>query len=105
MLRDDTGSDPRARLVRAVGEVTALRVSLAGAITDGDLRRHLAGDLLARTVDEVMTRDPKTVRRDTLAAKALEILNALNITTLMVVEGGEPVGIIHLHDLLRIGVA
>lgn len=78
---------------------------LLGLVTDGDLRRHIAGDLLSRTVDEVMTRGPKTVRRDTLAAKAMEMLNAANITTLMVVEDGEPVGIVHLHDLLRIGVA
>lgn len=78
---------------------------LLGLVTDGDLRRHIAGDLLARTVDEVMTRGPKTVRRDTLCAKAMEMLNASNITTLMVVEDGQPVGIVHLHDLLRIGVA
>ncbi len=78
---------------------------LLGIITDGDLRRHLAPDLLGRTVDEVMTRVPKTIRPDTLAVKALEILNASNITALMVVEEGRPVGILHLHDLLRIGVA
>ncbi|WP_062206200.1 SIS domain-containing protein [Aureimonas sp. AU12] len=78
---------------------------LLGIVTDGDLRRHLAADLLQRTVDEVMTRAPKTIRPETLAVKALDMLNAANITALMVVEDGLPVGIIHLHDLLRIGVA
>jgi arabinose-5-phosphate isomerase len=78
---------------------------LLGIVTDGDLRRHLASDLLSRTVDEVMTPSPKTIRPDTLAAKALDIINGANITALMVVENERPVGIIHLHDLLRIGVA
>ncbi len=78
---------------------------LLGIVTDGDLRRHLAPDLLARTVDEVMTPAPKTIRPDTLAIKALDIINGANITALMVVENEKPVGIIHLHDLLRLGVA
>ena len=78
---------------------------LEGIITDGDLRRNIGDGLLGRTVDDVMTRSPKTVDPDTLAATALQIVNSSAITTLMVVEGGRPVGIIHLHDLLRIGVA
>lgn len=78
---------------------------LLGIVTDGDLRRHLAPDLLSRSVDEVMTPGPKTIRPETLAVKAMEILNASNITALMVVSDERPVGILHLHDLLRIGVA
>ncbi len=78
---------------------------LEGIITDGDLRRNIGDGLLGRTVDDVMTRSPKTVDPDTLAATALQIVNSSAITTLMVVEGGRPVGIIHLHDLLRVGVA
>lgn len=85
--------------------VTGADGRLAGIITDGDLRRHIGDGLLARTVDEVMTRSPKTVDPDTLAATALQIVNSSAITTLMVVDGGRPVGIVHLHDLLRIGVA
>jgi arabinose-5-phosphate isomerase len=79
--------------------------SLAGIVTDGDLRRHLRADLLDRTVDEVMTRAPKTVRPDQLASEALEMLNSLKITALMVVDANRVVGILHLHDLLRAGVA
>jgi len=79
---------------------------LVGIITDGDIRRHLGGpDLLARKVDSVMTRTPKTVAPDTLVGAALDTLNQTKITALFVVEAGKPVGIIHMHDLLRIGVA
>lgn len=78
---------------------------LLGLITDGDLRRHLSSDLLAKSVDDVMTQAPKTVSRETLAMAALEMINASNITALMVAEDGLPLGIVHLHDLLRIGVA
>ncbi|MBO0661047.1 KpsF/GutQ family sugar-phosphate isomerase [Jiella sp. MQZ9-1] len=78
---------------------------LKGMITDGDLRRHLDAGLLARTVDQVMTPAPKTIKPDMLAAAALEMINAGNITAMMVVREGRPVGIVHLHDLLRLGVA
>jgi arabinose-5-phosphate isomerase len=78
---------------------------LIGIITDGDLRRHLDGDLLALSVDEVMTRSPKSISEDMLAAKALEVLHSSQITAVFVVENGKAVGILHLHDLLRIGAA
>nr|WP_311031936.1 KpsF/GutQ family sugar-phosphate isomerase [Mesorhizobium sp. WR6] len=78
---------------------------LSGIITDGDLRRHVEGDLLSMTVDQVMTREPKTVARDTLAATALQIINSSAITALIIADGKKPVGIVHLHDLLRIGTA
>ena len=78
---------------------------LIGIITDGDLRRHLDGDLLALSVDDVMTHSPKSISSDMLAAKALEVLNASAITAVFVVDNGRTVGILHLHDLLRIGTA
>jgi arabinose-5-phosphate isomerase len=78
---------------------------LKGIITDGDLRRHMGDGLLARRVHEIMTPAPKTVSPDLLASAALELINASKITTLFVVEDGRPVGIIHIHDLLRAGVA
>lgn len=85
--------------------VTDDRGRLAGIITDGDLRRHLTGDIFARRVEDVMTPDPKTVAPDALVASALEILNSAEITALLVVEREKPVGIVHMHDLLRIGAA
>jgi arabinose-5-phosphate isomerase len=87
-----------------VGIVDA-RGHIVGIITDGDLRRQMRPDLLTATVDEVMTKNPKTVGRDTLAGEALEILNSAKITALIVTDANKPVGIVHLHDLLRAGVA
>ena len=78
---------------------------LKGIITDGDLRRHMGDGLLSRRVQEIMTPAPKTVSPDLLASAALEMINSSKITTLFVVENGRPVGIIHIHDLLRAGVA
>lgn len=78
---------------------------LVGIITDGDLRRHMSEKLLSLTVEEVMTPNPKTVAPTIMAAAALQIINSSSITTLMVVDDGRPVGIVHLHDLLRIGAA
>ena len=78
---------------------------LLGVITDGDLRRHMRDDLLRAPVGEVMTASPKTVRPGQLASGALELINSLKITALIVVESDRPVGIVHFHDLLRAGVA
>jgi arabinose-5-phosphate isomerase len=78
---------------------------LLGIITDGDLRRHMRPDLLDAKVDTVMTRAPITVRPDQLASEAIEIINSAKITALFVVDDGKAVGIVHLHDLLRAGVA
>jgi arabinose-5-phosphate isomerase len=78
---------------------------LAGIITDGDLRRHIGDDLMSKRVDEIMTPNPKTVSADMLVAKALDLVNSSSITALMIVEDGRPVGIVHLHDLLRVGAA
>jgi arabinose-5-phosphate isomerase len=78
---------------------------LKGIITDGDLRRHMGDGLLSKRAQEIMTPAPKTVSPDLLASAALEMINSSKITTLFVVENGRPVGIIHIHDLLRVGVA
>jgi len=78
---------------------------LAGIVTDGDLRRHMRPDLMTARVDEVMTKNPKTIGAKLLAGEALEILNTSKITALIVTDGKKPVGILHLHDLLRAGVA
>ncbi|MBJ7534223.1 KpsF/GutQ family sugar-phosphate isomerase [Rhodomicrobium vannielii ATCC 17100] len=78
---------------------------LAGIVTDGDLRRHMAGDLLGRRAADIMTCNPKTITPTMLASAALQIVNEKKITALFVVEDGVPVGIVHIHDLLRVGVA
>jgi len=77
---------------------------LIGMVTDGDLRRHMDG-LLSNTAGDIMTRAPLTIGSGLLAAEALRILNEKRITVLFIVDDGKPVGILHLHDLLRAGVA
>lgn len=80
--------------------------ALAGIVTDGDLRRHMRPDLLRLTAGEVMTRSPKTVGPNLLAAEALRIMNTKAITSLFVVdEALRPLGVLHVHDCLRAGVA
>ena len=78
---------------------------MVGIITDGDLRRQMRPDLTELMVDDIMPRNPKVIDRDSLASEALELLNSVKITTLIVPDANKPVGIIHLHDLLRAGVA
>jgi arabinose-5-phosphate isomerase len=78
---------------------------LVGIITDGDLRRHMRPDLLDARVEDVMTKGPSTVRPDQLASEALEMLNSRKRTVLFVVEDGRAIGLLHMHDLLRAGVA
>lgn len=78
---------------------------LVGVVTDGDLRRKMSPDLLGLYAADVMTRNPKTIAPGKLASAALEQLNASSITSLFVVENDKPVGLVHIHDLLRAGVA
>jgi arabinose-5-phosphate isomerase len=104
---------PMSEAIRMMGEkrlgcvgIVEAGGKLVGIITGGDLRRHLSGpDLLARKVDTVMTRAPKTIPPDMLVGAALDFLNQAKITALFVVENGKPIGIVHMHDFLRTGVA
>ena len=78
---------------------------LNGVISDGDLRRHM-GNLMEKTASEIATLDPVTITPELFAAQALALLNEKKISALMVVdEAKRPVGIVHIHDLLRAGVA
>ena len=79
--------------------------ALIGVVSDGDLRRNMS-NLMAAKAGEVATLSPITVAPDLLAAQALALMNERKITTLFAVDGdNRPVGILHLHDLLRAGVA
>lgn len=83
---------------------------LSGVITDGDLRRHMSPEFLTMSASDVMTPAPKTIRAQALAAEALGRMSTGSITSLFVVETEETanarvVGIVHLHDCLRAGVA
>ena len=87
----------------AVGVVDGDR--LVGVITDGDLRRHLNDEILRQPVEYVMSKAPKTVEKDVLVGVALETMNSAKISSLFVTDGGKLVGLLHMHDLLRAGVA
>jgi len=93
-----------AKGVGCVG-ITDPRGQVVGIITDGDLRRHMRPGLTEAKVEEIMTKGPKICRPDQLVSEVIETLNSSKITTIFVVENAKPVGIVHLHDLLRIGVA
>ena len=107
-----------ARMEHALIEMTGKRFGcvgvideaglLVGIITDGDLRRRMkvSRDLLAEPVEQVMTPRPMTITPDTMAAEALALLNETKRSVVLVVDGHlKPVGIVHLHDLYRVGVA
>lgn len=85
------------------GVVDASGVML-GIVTDGDLRRHMEQNLMAKTAHAVMTKNPVTITPATLAAEALGIMNSKSITCLFALEAGKPVGILHIHDCLRAGI-
>ena len=81
------------------------RGRLIGVVTDGDLRRHMGANLVSAKVDDVMTAKPKTIAPTMLTSAALELINSSRITALFVLEKHKPVGLVHVHDLLRLGVA
>jgi arabinose-5-phosphate isomerase len=78
---------------------------LAGIITDGDLRRHWTDRMQDQPPARIMTRAPLTAPLGSLASSALEVMNRRKITVLFILDEGKPAGILHIHDLLRAGVA
>ncbi|MFC5775836.1 KpsF/GutQ family sugar-phosphate isomerase [Ectobacillus antri] len=80
---------------------------LAGILTDGDIRRAfaLSDDILYRTVDDLCNRTPHTVKGDNLAVQAFELMDQLKVNVLPVVdEDDHPIGMIHIHDLMNLGL-
>jgi arabinose-5-phosphate isomerase len=78
---------------------------LKGMVTDGDLRRFIASGGVAQKIEDVMTRSPLTVAPEMLAAAVLRTMNERKVTAIFVVSESRPVGLIHMHDLLKAGVA
>ena len=111
LVSQDTAMSEALLIISAKGfgvvGVTDADGYLLGVVTDGDLRRHMDG-LLSLTAGQVMTANPRTIGPGSLAEKAVAVMNDKKITCLFVVdpEGSRaPVGIIHIHDCLRAGVA
>jgi len=78
---------------------------LAGIVTDGDLRRRMSADLTTRAVVDIMTSGAKTLHPETLASEAVHFMNENKITNVFVVADQRAVGVLHIHDCLRAGVA
>ena len=76
---------------------------LIGIVTDGDLRRHIGGDLFKLAAGDIMTKSPKFTGRKILAAEAMRRMNEWKVTSVFVVENEKPVGILRMHDILRAG--
>jgi len=83
------------------------RGTLSGLITDGDIRRHLSSDLTHRSVTDIMTTSPKSTHADELAANALRRMTSQppKVMQMFVLENKKPIGIVHMHDFLRAGLA
>jgi arabinose-5-phosphate isomerase len=104
-----------ATLSEGIVEMTSKRFGIAGvvdeagdlvgALTDGDLRRAFRLGFVDRPVREAMGRKPYTLPPQALAMRALALMNEASITCVFVVEGGKPIGLVHIHDLLRAGIA
>ncbi len=78
--------------------------ALKGIITDGDIRRHFTTDAQSKTAAEVMTKNPRTAQPETLAGDILAYMSRNKITAIFVIEDDRPVGLVHVHDCLTIGV-
>ena len=79
--------------------------NLIGIVTDGDLRRHIAPDFLEKTAKEIMTKNPAVIEENRLAVDAIALMNKKSITSLFVANDRKVIGVLHIHDCLRIGVA
>lgn len=79
--------------------------NVAGIVTDGDIRRFLASNRVTQNIADIMTENPKSLEADHLAADALRIMNEQNISQILIYETNALVGLVHLHDLLRAGIA
>ena len=84
-----------------VGVLSSRDNKLIGMITDGDLRRNMSLDLLNKKISQVMTKNPKTLNQNTLIQDALVIMNNESITNFFITEKNKPIGILHVHDILR----
>ena len=81
--------------------VVSKKNELIGIITDGDIRRNMNPELLDKNVKEIMTEKPKTLSPNTLISKALKIMNEESITNIFITKQKKPIGIIHMHDILK----
>jgi arabinose-5-phosphate isomerase len=107
--------DENSDMQRVLIEMTSKRLGcvgfinksgeLTGMLTDGDLRRCLSSKILEEKAVNLMTKNPTTISKDTMASEAMKIMHDKKITNIFVIENKKPIGVIHIHDLLNNGVA
>ena len=76
--------------------------NLIGIITDGDLRRNMRSDIINKSVKRIMTKKPLTINENFLIGEALNLMNTRKVTSLFICNKNKPLGIIHIHDCLRL---
>ena len=84
--------------------VTLRNKKLVGVITDGDLRRHMKNNILEKTAGEIMKKNPKTINKEMFVTNALEIMEKNKITQVFIVQNNKPIGILHIHDCIELGL-
>jgi len=84
--------------------VTSRNKKLVGVITDGDLRRHMKNNILEKTAGEIMKKNPKTINKEMFVTNALEIMEKNKITQVFIVQNNKPIGILHIHDCIELGL-
>tara|TARA_B100000029_G_scaffold153785_2_gene149058 strand:+ start:4997 stop:5953 length:957 start_codon:yes stop_codon:yes gene_type:complete len=103
-FNDSMGKTLITMTIKGFGCVGVVNKSkkLVGIITDGDLRRNIKKDLINKKSSDVMTKNPQLVSEKTLVGEALNIMNSKKITSLFVCKNTKPIGIVHIHDLLKL---
>ena len=84
--------------------VTSRNKKLVGVITDGDLRRHMKNNILEKTAGEIMKKNPKTINKEMFVTNALELMEKNKITQVFIVQNNKPIGILHIHDCIELGL-
>ena len=84
--------------------VTSKNKKLVGVITDGDLRRHMKNNILEKTAGEIMKKNPKTINKEMFVTNALELMEKNKITQVFIVQNNKPIGILHIHDCIELGL-
>ena len=84
--------------------VTSRNKKLVGVITDGDLRRHMKNNILEKTAGEIMKKNPKTINKEMFVTVALELMEKNKITQVFIVQNNKPIGILHIHDCIELGL-
>ena len=84
--------------------VTSRNKKLVGVITDGDLRRHMKKNILEKTAGEIMKKNPKTINKEMFVTSALDLMEKNKITQVFIVQNNKPIGILHIHDCIELGL-